>query len=49
MNQHTPKDYETTRIAVIRARWHADIVDQCDAFTPYFCDETGGFTYFPKK
>ena len=29
MNQHTPKDYETTRIAVIRARWHADIVDQC--------------------
>jgi len=29
MNQHTPKDYETTRVAVIRARWHADIVDQC--------------------
>ncbi|MBA1141590.1 6,7-dimethyl-8-ribityllumazine synthase [Mesorhizobium neociceri] len=29
MNQHIPKDYETTRIAVIRARWHADIVDQC--------------------
>ena len=33
MNQHSRKDYETTRIAVIRARWHADIVDQCvDAF-----------------
>jgi 6,7-dimethyl-8-ribityllumazine synthase len=29
MNQHTPKDYETYRVAVIRARWHADIVDQC--------------------
>ena len=29
MNQHNPKNYETTRIAVIRARWHADIVDQC--------------------
>ncbi|MER9936395.1 6,7-dimethyl-8-ribityllumazine synthase [Mesorhizobium sp. M0088] len=29
MNQHSHKDYEITRIAVIRARWHADIVDQC--------------------
>ena len=29
MNQHSRKDYETVRIAVIRARWHADIVDQC--------------------
>jgi 6,7-dimethyl-8-ribityllumazine synthase len=29
MNQHSQKDYETTRVAVIRARWHADIVDQC--------------------
>ena len=29
MNQHTPKNYETIRVAVIRARWHADIVDQC--------------------
>jgi 6,7-dimethyl-8-ribityllumazine synthase len=29
MNQHTPKSNETTRVAVIRARWHADIVDQC--------------------
>ena len=29
MNQHSHKDYETVRIAVIRARWHADIVDQC--------------------
>ncbi|TPN40846.1 6,7-dimethyl-8-ribityllumazine synthase [Mesorhizobium sp. B2-3-3] len=30
MNQHSHKDYET-RIAVVRARWHADIVDQCVA------------------
>ncbi|TIT94316.1 MAG: 6,7-dimethyl-8-ribityllumazine synthase [Mesorhizobium sp.] len=29
MNQHSPKDYEIVRVAVIRARWHADIVDQC--------------------
>jgi 6,7-dimethyl-8-ribityllumazine synthase len=29
MNQHTPRNHETRRIAVIRARWHADIVDQC--------------------
>jgi len=29
MNQHSHKDYETIRVAVIRARWHADIVDQC--------------------
>lgn len=29
MNQHSQKDYETIRVAVIRARWHADIVDQC--------------------
>ena len=29
MNQHSPKDYETVRVAVIRARWHADIVDHC--------------------
>lgn len=29
MNQHFPKDYEIRRVAVIRARWHADIVDQC--------------------
>jgi 6,7-dimethyl-8-ribityllumazine synthase len=29
MNQHSQKDYETVRVAVIRARWHADIVDQC--------------------
>ena len=28
MNQHSHKDYETTRIAVIRARWHADIVEE---------------------
>ena len=29
MNQHFPKDQQIRRIAVIRARWHADIVDQC--------------------
>jgi len=29
MNQHFPKDHTTRRVAVIRARWHADIVDQC--------------------
>ncbi len=29
MNQHTPRNHETRRVAVIRARWHADIVDQC--------------------
>jgi 6,7-dimethyl-8-ribityllumazine synthase len=29
MNQHTPRNHETRRIAVIRARWHADIVDRC--------------------
>ncbi|RUX47249.1 6,7-dimethyl-8-ribityllumazine synthase, partial [Mesorhizobium sp. M4A.F.Ca.ET.050.02.1.1] len=22
MNQHSPKDYEIVRVAVIRARWH---------------------------
>lgn len=29
MNQITPREFETRRLAVIRARWHADIVDQC--------------------
>jgi 6,7-dimethyl-8-ribityllumazine synthase len=29
MNQHFSKDHTTRRVAVIRARWHADIVDQC--------------------
>ncbi|SFP48378.1 6,7-dimethyl-8-ribityllumazine synthase [Mesorhizobium sp. NFR06] len=29
MNQHFPKDHTTLRVAVIRARWHVDIVDQC--------------------
>ncbi|TGQ17826.1 MULTISPECIES: 6,7-dimethyl-8-ribityllumazine synthase [unclassified Mesorhizobium] len=31
MNQHFPKDQHSHRVAVIRARWHADIVDQCVA------------------
>jgi 6,7-dimethyl-8-ribityllumazine synthase len=29
MNQQSPKDFATRRVAVIRARWHADIVDEC--------------------
>lgn len=29
MNQHSHKSTETKHIAVVRARWHADIVDQC--------------------
>ncbi|CAI2933527.1 6,7-dimethyl-8-ribityllumazine synthase [Aminobacter niigataensis] len=29
MNQQSPKDFDTRRVAVIRARWHADIVDEC--------------------
>nr|6P6F_B Chain B, I53-50B.4PT1 [synthetic construct]7SGE_B Chain B, I53-50B component [synthetic construct] len=29
MNQHSHKDHETVRIAVVRARWHAEIVDAC--------------------
>ncbi|MBZ9764539.1 6,7-dimethyl-8-ribityllumazine synthase [Mesorhizobium sp. CA8] len=29
MNQHFPKDPTVRHVAVIRARWHADIVDQC--------------------
>ncbi|MBZ9658344.1 6,7-dimethyl-8-ribityllumazine synthase [Mesorhizobium sp. ESP-6-4] len=29
MNQHFPKDHTVRHVAVIRARWHADIVDQC--------------------
>ena len=31
MNQHFSKDQQHRRVAVIRARWHADIVDQCVA------------------
>ncbi|MDH6232382.1 6,7-dimethyl-8-ribityllumazine synthase [Mesorhizobium soli] len=29
MNQIPPREFETRRLAVIRARWHADIVDEC--------------------
>lgn len=29
MNQIPPREFETRRVAVIRARWHAEIVDQC--------------------
>lgn len=43
MNQHSHKDYETIRIAVIRARWHADIVDQCvQAFGAELAEIGGG-------
>lgn len=31
MNQIPQHQFETARIAVIRARWHAEIVDQCVA------------------
>lgn len=31
MNQHGPTALQTLRVAVIRARWHADIVDRCVA------------------
>lgn len=31
MNQHDPTASGTLRVAVIRARWHADIVDRCVA------------------
>ncbi|MBZ9674256.1 6,7-dimethyl-8-ribityllumazine synthase [Mesorhizobium sp. ES1-1] len=43
MNQHSNKDYETNRIAVIRARWHADIVDQCVAAFEAELAALGGF------
>lgn len=43
MNQHSPKDYETRRVAVIRARWHADIVDQCVAAFEAELAALGGF------
>ncbi|MEI5677865.1 MULTISPECIES: 6,7-dimethyl-8-ribityllumazine synthase [unclassified Mesorhizobium] len=33
MNQISPREFETRRVAVIRARWHSEIVDQCvDSF-----------------
>ena len=43
MNQHFPKDNETRRVAVIRARWHADIVDQCVAAFEAELAALGGF------
>jgi 6,7-dimethyl-8-ribityllumazine synthase len=43
MNQQSPKDFETHRVAVIRARWHADIVDRCvDAFASESATLSGG-------
>ena len=43
MNQITPKDFDTRRVAVIRARWHAEIVDRCvDAFVAEAAALTGG-------
>ena len=43
MNQHFPKDHTTRRVAVIRARWHADIVDQCVAAFEAELAALGGF------
>ncbi|TIU56882.1 MAG: 6,7-dimethyl-8-ribityllumazine synthase, partial [Mesorhizobium sp.] len=43
MNQHFPKDQTTLRVAVIRARWHADIVDQCAAAFEAELAALGGF------
>lgn len=43
MNQITPKDFDTRRVAVIRARWHAEIVDRCvDAFVAEVAALTSG-------
>jgi len=43
MNQHFPKDHTVRRVAVIRARWHADIVDQCVAAFEAEFAALGGF------
>jgi 6,7-dimethyl-8-ribityllumazine synthase len=43
MNQQSPKDFATRRVAVIRARWHADIVDECvNAFVANIVTLGGG-------
>ncbi|MBR2689023.1 MAG: 6,7-dimethyl-8-ribityllumazine synthase [Aquamicrobium sp.] len=43
MNQQSQKQFETRRVAVIRARWHADIVDQCvESFTKEIEALSGG-------
>ena len=43
MNQHFPKDHTVRRVAVIRARWHTDIVDQCvaaiEALAPFVAED----------
>ncbi|WFP75771.1 6,7-dimethyl-8-ribityllumazine synthase [Mesorhizobium sp. WSM4906] len=43
MNQHFPKDHAYRRVAVIRARWHADIVDQCATAFEAELAALGGF------
>ncbi|MFU0503013.1 6,7-dimethyl-8-ribityllumazine synthase [Pseudaminobacter sp. NGMCC 1.201702] len=43
MNQIPQHQFETVRVAVIRARWHAEIVDQCvDAFVDKIEALSGG-------
>lgn len=43
MNQQSPKDFDVSRVAVIRARWHADIVDECvNAFVAEIEKLSGG-------
>jgi 6,7-dimethyl-8-ribityllumazine synthase len=44
MNQHFPKDHAPRRVAVIRARWHADIVDQCVTAFAAELAALGGFS-----
>ena len=43
MNQHFSKDHTIRRVAVIRARWHADIVDQCATAVEAEIAACGGF------
>ncbi|TIQ35309.1 MAG: 6,7-dimethyl-8-ribityllumazine synthase [Mesorhizobium sp.] len=43
MNQHFPKDQQIRHVAVIRARWHADIVDQCATAFEAELAALGGF------
>ena len=43
MNQISPKDFQNARVAVVRARWHADIVDKAVAsFGESIAELSGG-------
>lgn len=43
MNQISPKDFHNARVAVVRARWHADIVDRAVAsFGDSIAELSGG-------